>query len=223
MLGCWGVEVLELELELAGLVFFGCMWDLLRCPCSKVVAKGRMLRARLEVGSCRVFLIELFGFNCEIRGVIIKPSLVKIEKFEDLRCWQSARQLVKLVFLAARTGALAKDFDTKYQLTSAALSSMNNIAEGFGRFGKKDSIKFYDISQSSALEVTSMTYVLSDLNYLTEQQIIEIRLKAGETRNRTLAFIKYLRSTSEKDRCKKSTKNELLPNNQQTTGKAKHG
>ena len=104
-----------------------------------------MLRARLEVGSCRVFLIELFGFNCEIRGVIIKPSLVKIEKFEDLRCWQSARQLVKLVFLAARTGALAKDFDTKYQLTSAALSSMNNIAEGFGRFGKKDSIKFYDI------------------------------------------------------------------------------
>ena len=71
--------------------------------------------------------------------------------------------------------------------------------------------------------LTSMTYVLSDLNYLTEQQIIEIRLKAGETRNRTLAFIKYLRSTSEKDRCKKSTKNELLPINQQTTGKAKHG
>lgn len=119
---------------------------------------------------------------------------MKVEKFEDLRCWQAARQLVKLVFLAARSGALAKDFDTKYQLTKAALSSMNNIAEGFGRFGKKDSIKFYDISQSSALEVNSMTYVLSDLNYLTEHQILEIRLKAEETRNRTLAFIKYLRA-----------------------------
>ena len=120
---------------------------------------------------------------------------MKVEKFEDLRCWQAARQLVKLVFLAARTGALAKDFDTRYQLTKAALSSMNNIAEGFGRFGKKDSIKFYDISQSSALEVNSMTYVLSDLNYLTEQQILEIRHKAEETRNRTLAFIKYIRSS----------------------------
>ena len=131
---------------------------------------------------------------------------MKIEKFEDLRCWQSASQLVKIVFLAVRTGALAKDFDTKYQLTKAALSSMNNIAEGFGRFGKKDSIKFYDISQSSALEVTSMTYVLSDLDYLTEQQIIEIRVKAVETRNRTLAFIKYLRSNLPKKTATKDHK-----------------
>lgn len=83
---------------------------------------------------------------------------------------------------------------------------MNNIAEGFGRFGKKDSIKFYDISQSSALEVNSMTYVLSDLYYLTEQQIIEIRVKAVETRNRTRAFIKYLRSSLPKKAATKDHK-----------------
>ena len=119
---------------------------------------------------------------------------MKVEKFEDLRCWQAARQLVKLVFLAARTGELGRDFETKYQLKKAALSSMNNIAEGFGRYGKKDSIKFYNISQSSALEVKSMLYVLSDLSYLTEENIQEIKLKADETRNLTLAFIKYLGS-----------------------------
>ena len=71
---------------------------------------------------------------------------------------------------------------------------MNNIAEGFGRFGIKDSIKFYDVSQSSALEVKSMLYLLLDLEYLTEEQIKEIRLKTEETRNLTLAFIKYQRT-----------------------------
>ena len=123
---------------------------------------------------------------------------MKVQRFEDLRCWQAARQLVKLVFLACKTGALARDFDTKYQIKKAALSSMNNIAEGFGRFGIKDSIKFYDISQSSAQEVKSMLYVLSDLQYLTAEQIEEIRLKAEEARNLTLAFIKYNRNSLRK-------------------------
>jgi|SRR5687768_12273026 len=115
---------------------------------------------------------------------------MKVERFEDLRCWQAARQLVTLVFVAANTGVLSRDFETKYQIKKAALSSMNNIAEGFGRFGVKDSIKFYNISQSSALEVKSMSYVLSDMQYLTEQQITEIRAKADEARNLTLAFIR---------------------------------
>lgn len=120
---------------------------------------------------------------------------MKVQRFEDLRCWQAARQLVKIVFLAAKTGALARDFDTKYQIKKAALSTMNNIAEGFGRFGVKDAIKFYDISQSSAQEVLSMLYVLSDLEYLAHEQIREMRLKAEEARNLTLAFIKYQRGT----------------------------
>lgn len=118
---------------------------------------------------------------------------MKVQRFEDLRCWQAARQLVKLVYLASKTGELARDFDTKNQFKKAALSSMNNIAEGFGRYGEKDSIRFYDISQSSALEVMSMLYTFSDLEYLTQERIGEIREKANETRGLTLAFISYLR------------------------------
>lgn len=125
---------------------------------------------------------------------------MKIEKFEDLRCWQAARQLVKMVFLASMTGKLAKDFDTRDQIRKAALSSMNNIAEGFGRFGTKDFIKFLNISQSSALEVMSMLYVLSDLEYLVEDKISEIRLKAIESRNLTLALVRYLKGGKEAGR-----------------------
>ena len=61
--------------------------------------------------------------------------------------------LVKLVYTLSSKGKLSKEFELKGQLKDAGLSSMNNIAEGFSRYHKRDSIRFYDISQSSAAEV----------------------------------------------------------------------
>jgi len=119
----------------------------------------------------------------------------KINRFEDLRCWQAARSLVKEVFLACEERKLAKDFKTKAQIKKAAFGSMNNIAESFGRFSRKDFIRFLDISQSSTLEVQSMLYVLKDLSYVGMEKIEAMRQKAEQTKNLTLAFIKYLRKS----------------------------
>ena len=63
-----------------------------------------------------------------------------VTRFEDLICWQAARELVKLVFTLCSKGKLAKEYELKGQLKGAGLSSMNNISEGFGRYHKKDSI-----------------------------------------------------------------------------------
>jgi four helix bundle protein len=120
--------------------------------------------------------------------------MAKIERFEDLKCWQAARELVKLVYLACKEGGLSKDYDTQSQIRRAALSSMNNIAEGFGRGSNKEFIRFLVIAQSSAMEVKSITYVLMDLNYLPEVKIIEISKKAEETKSITLGLIRYLRT-----------------------------
>ncbi|MFN7600942.1 MAG: four helix bundle protein [Bacteroidota bacterium] len=120
--------------------------------------------------------------------------MAKIEKFEDLKCWQAARELAKLVYNACENGKLAKDFDTKSQLRRAALSTMNNIAEGFGRGSDKVFIRFLEMSQSSAMEVKSMTYILMDLAYLDEQSVTFISEKAEDTKSITLGLIRYLRS-----------------------------
>lgn len=95
--------------------------------------------------------------------------MAKLERFEDLKCWKAARELVRLIYLAAEKGKLKSDWDTKSQIKRAALSVMNNIAEGFGRINPKDSTKFYDYAQSSCLEMNSMLYVLEDLNYLEKE------------------------------------------------------
>jgi four helix bundle protein len=120
--------------------------------------------------------------------------VAKIEKFEDLKCWQAARELVKMVYVGCEEGKFVKDFDTKSQMRRAALSTMNNIAEGFGRGSDKEFIRFLEIAQSSAMEVKSITYVLIDLNYLPEDKITEISKKAEETKSITLGLIRYLRN-----------------------------
>jgi len=119
--------------------------------------------------------------------------VAKIEKFEDLKCWQAARELVKMVYVGCEEGKFVRDFDTKSQMRRAALSTMNNIAEGFGRGSDKEFIRFLEIAQSSAMEVKSITYVLIDLNYLPEEKIMEISKKAEETKSITLGLIRYLR------------------------------
>lgn len=118
----------------------------------------------------------------------------KVNRFEDLRCWQASRKLVGNVYRLAETGRLSKDFETKGQLKRAALSSMNNIAEGFGKFSNKEFIRYLDTAQSSALEIKSILYVLSDMEYLTRDKIEELHNLCNETRSLTLALIKYLRS-----------------------------
>lgn len=117
-----------------------------------------------------------------------------VGRFEELKCWQSARALTAFVYKICEDGKLARDFDTKGQLKRAALSTMCNIAEGFGRrINKRDFIRFLSIAQSSSLEVKSITYALEDSEYLPIETIMHIRTKSEDTERLILGFIRYLR------------------------------
>ena len=116
----------------------------------------------------------------------------KIENFEDLNCWQAARRLVQIVYAGCEEGKLARDFETRTQVKRAALSTMNNIAEGFGRRSDKEFTRFLDIAKASAMEVRSITYVLSDLDYLTKSRIEAIRNASEEVKSLILGLIMYL-------------------------------
>src|ERR1044071_7812030 len=113
-----------------------------------------------------------------------------IKQFEDLECWQSARQLVRFVFEVCDQGKLAGDLDLRSQFRRAALSCMNNIAEGFGRRkSQNELIRFLDYTQGSACEVRSITYVLEDRNYVAIEKIQLIREQAEKVKAQTLALI----------------------------------
>lgn len=116
----------------------------------------------------------------------------KVERFEDLICWQKSRQLVNLVYKVSDKGKFKTDFDLRSQFRRAAVSSMNNIAEGFSRYSQKEFIRFLDIYSSSSGEVKSMLYLLEDLEYASSEELEKLHLSIDETKKLTLALLKYL-------------------------------
>ena len=55
---------------------------------------------------------------------------MKIERFEDILAWQKARDLAKRIYDLFGD---CRDYSFKDQIQRAAVSVMNNIAEGYER------------------------------------------------------------------------------------------
>ena len=120
--------------------------------------------------------------------------MAKVEKFEDLDCWKSARILVNYVYDLCEREPLSKDFSTKDQIKRAALSTMNNTAEGFGRYSDKEFIRFLEISQASGQEVRSVSYVLLDRKYIKADEFQKLQTLANNTVNLINGLIRYLKN-----------------------------
>ncbi len=69
---------------------------------------------------------------------------------------------------------------------------MNNVAEGFGRFSATEFVRFLNIAQSSALEVRSMSYILLDRKYITQQEFDMLYKQSNTVINLNNGFIRYL-------------------------------
>lgn len=89
--------------------------------------------------------------------------MATIQTFEELLCWQKARELTKEVYRALSS---CKDYGFKDQIQRAAVSVMSNIAEGFERGTRDEFINYLYIAKGSAGEVRAQTYVALDAHYL---------------------------------------------------------
>lgn len=116
-----------------------------------------------------------------------------VNNFQALHCWQNSRRLTSLSFeLFASAGQFSLDGTLKNQICRAALSVMNNIAEGFSRRSTKEAARFYEIAIGSCMEVESMTYVLEDLYPKLYSQVTELRQAAVHTKAQTINFRKHV-------------------------------
>lgn len=98
-----------------------------------------------------------------------------VRRFEDLEAWQIARDLTNQIYTLTKNGAIVRDYGFIDQIRRAALSVMNNTAEGFDRGSNKDFVKFLFIARGSAAEVRSLLYVALDQGYISEAEFHECR------------------------------------------------
>jgi four helix bundle protein len=124
---------------------------------------------------------------------------MKIARFEDLECWQHARELTKAVYRAINESPRwQKDLRLCSQMQSAAGAVMANIAEGFARRSNKEFSQFLFIAMSSAAELQSHLYIAADQEYLSKPSFDSIYGQAEKTSRIISGLISYLRTNQYK-------------------------
>jgi four helix bundle protein len=125
---------------------------------------------------------------------------MKAKSFEDLQVWQDARVFVKSIYELTSIDNFKRNYGLKDQIQRAAVSIMNNIAEGFERDNNKEFRNFLGYAKGSAGEVRSMLYVAMDLNYISKSLFDENYLRARNIITQIANFKKYLRNYAVKEK-----------------------
>lgn len=94
--------------------------------------------------------------------------MTKIKSFEDLEVWQLAIDLAVKVYKLISYFPKEEKYGIVDQLRRAVTSISANIAEGFGRYHYKDSVKFFYNARGSLLEVHSFLLLAKRLNLISE-------------------------------------------------------
>jgi four helix bundle protein len=117
---------------------------------------------------------------------------VTITRFEDLKLWQKARELTKLVYRITSCAAFNNDLRLRNQMRDASVSTMSNITEGFCRNSDKVFRQFLFISKSSAAEIQSQSYVALDQKYVSELAFQELYAQSDQLSRMLSKLITYL-------------------------------
>ena len=122
--------------------------------------------------------------------------MATVNRFEDLRAWQQARELSKQIapiVMRNKNSGSRKFFD---QLAGSSGSVMDNIAEGFGRSSRKEFIQFLFIANGSLMETRSQLYRAVDYNYIVEDELKKLLKLSEEISAMIFCLSKYLQKST---------------------------
>lgn len=94
--------------------------------------------------------------------------------FQDLQVWQKAHRFVLSVYKVTKEFPSFEVYGLTSQFRRAAVSVPANIAEGFGKTGKADKVRYLNIAQGSLEEARYYAILSKDLQYAdtTEQKLL---------------------------------------------------
>ena len=117
--------------------------------------------------------------------------MATIQRFEDLVMFKKARELTKVVYASLSS---CKDYGFRDQIQRAAVSVMNNIAEGFERGTNAELKRFLFIAKGSSGEIRSLLQLALSLGYISKIKYDEHSPLTTEISRMLSGFIKTLRT-----------------------------
>jgi four helix bundle protein len=82
--------------------------------------------------------------------------------------------LVNMVYYIIKKGTFSRDYRLRDQITGAAISNMNNMAEAFDSQSNFEFKRFLRYSGRSVSEVQNYLYIMIDQKYIRESKFNEI-------------------------------------------------
>lgn len=119
--------------------------------------------------------------------------MATFKRFEDIKAWQKAREVTRLVYEASSTGQFARNYGLRDQIQRSSVSIMANIAEGHGRRSDKEFANFLNMARGSVSETQSHLYVALDQSYINQDTFSNIYALLDEISRMTNALCQHLR------------------------------
>ena len=123
---------------------------------------------------------------------------MSVKQFEDLEVWKDARQLTQRIYHITQTDKFSRDFALRDQIRRATVSIMSNIAEGFERGGNQEFCQFLYVAKGSCGEVRSQLYIALDQNYISRNELDQLKDSYQRLSSMISNFIAYLKKSGMK-------------------------
>lgn len=114
--------------------------------------------------------------------------------FEDLKCWQLARQLMIECHKVARQLPPEEKYDLASQVRKSSKSTSTNISEGYGRWYYLDALRFYYFARGSLNETVNHIITAHDLEYVTDARFQELYDLGQEAKKCLNGYINYVKA-----------------------------
>lgn len=119
-----------------------------------------------------------------------------MRNFEKLRVWQDARLLMNNIYKMTST---CKDYAFKDQIQRAAVSIMNNIAEGSESGSDPLFVRYLKIAKASCGEVRSMLFLCEDLHFCSSDTATSLKNRAIIISSSIQKLIEYLNKSNNQE------------------------
>src|SRR5262249_27017887 len=123
------------------------------------------------------------------------PALTRgvgVRRFNDLRAWQLAAELRDRVVAVTAHPHFRNDLRFRDQLRGAACSAPRLIAEGFGRFGRRELRRYLTMARAELIEVQNDLLDLETRAWFEQKEVDALKDLADHAIRVTTRFLSSL-------------------------------
>ncbi len=107
---------------------------------------------------------------------------------KNLDVYKKSLEFVSSIYALTQSFPREEQFGLTSQIRRSSVSLISNIAEGFARSSKIETKRFLDIARSSLVEADTQIEIALKLQYISENEIIEL----NENSNHIFAMLTNL-------------------------------